>query len=127
VRPSHRVTGDRRDTVEGAGWEYAHVAIDDCTRLAYVGILPDDKRYTATAFWLRALREFRRRGIHVKRVLTDNGGAYAVPYANSAHWRAALTRWLHRYNEEDPMPASTDKHRSAALLSSLNNGRRNHN
>ena len=145
VRPSHRVTGNRRDTVDGAGWEYAHVAIDDCTRLTYAEILPDDRRYTATGFWLRALREFRRRGIHVQRVLTDNGGAYrsrpfrkvcrwlgisakrtrpyrpqtngkaermiqtllrkwayAVPYANSAHRRAALTPWLHRYNEERP-------------------------
>lgn len=25
VRPSDRVTGNRRDTVDGAGWEYAHV------------------------------------------------------------------------------------------------------
>ena len=49
IRPSHRVTGNRRDTVDGAGWEYAHVAIDDCSRFAYVEILPDEKRYTATA------------------------------------------------------------------------------
>ena len=33
MRPSHRVTGNRRDSVDGAGWEYAHVAIDDCTRI----------------------------------------------------------------------------------------------
>src|SRR5512139_3336560 len=52
-RPSHRVTGNRRDTTPGAGWEYAHVAIDDCSRYTYVEILPDEKRYTATAFWLR--------------------------------------------------------------------------
>ena len=32
VRPSHRVTGDRRDSVDGAGWEYVHVAIDDTRR-----------------------------------------------------------------------------------------------
>jgi transposase len=32
VRPSHRVTGDRRDSVDGAGWEFAHVAIDDHSR-----------------------------------------------------------------------------------------------
>lgn len=76
VRPSHRVTGNRRDTVDGADWEYAHVAIDDCLRFAYVEILPDEKRYTATRFWLRALREFRRHGIKVRRVLTDNGSAY---------------------------------------------------
>ena len=76
VRPSHRVTGDRRDHVRRSGWEYAHVAIDDCSRFTYVEILPDEKRYTATRFWLRAIREFRRRGIRVERVLTDNGNAY---------------------------------------------------
>ena len=88
VRPSHRVTGDRRDTVDGAGWEFAHVAIDDHSRFTYVEILPDEKRYTATAFLLRALREFRRRGIEVKRVLTDNGSAY-----RSRTFRKAC-RWL---------------------------------
>jgi transposase len=35
VRPSHRVTGDRRDSVDGAGWEYVHVAIDDHSRIAF--------------------------------------------------------------------------------------------
>jgi transposase len=29
VRPGHRVTGDRHDTVEGAGWEFGHMAVDD--------------------------------------------------------------------------------------------------
>ena len=76
ARPSHRVTGDRRDSHNRAGWEYAHVAIDDCSRFTYVEVLPDQKRYTATAFWLRALRAFRHRGIRVERVLTDNGSAY---------------------------------------------------
>src|SRR5258708_24122471 len=88
VRPSHRVTGNRRDTVGGAGWEYAHVAIDDCSRFTYVEILPDEKRYTATRFWLRAVREFRHRGIRVERVLTDNGSAY-----RSRTFRKAC-RWL---------------------------------
>jgi transposase InsO family protein len=87
VRPSHRVTGNRRDTAGGAGWEYAHVAIDDCSRFTYVEILPDEKRYTATGFWLRVLREFRRRGIHVERVLTDNGGAYrSRPFRKTCRW-----------------------------------------
>ena len=35
VRPSHRVTGDRRDSVDGAGWEFAHVAIHE-TQIARV-------------------------------------------------------------------------------------------
>src|SRR5574343_133323 len=32
VRPSHRVTGNRRDSVDGAGWETLFVAIDDHAR-----------------------------------------------------------------------------------------------
>ena len=30
----HRITGDRRDHVRGAGWEYLHVCIDDRKRPA---------------------------------------------------------------------------------------------
>jgi transposase InsO family protein len=87
VRPSHRVTGDRRDSVDGAGWEYAHVAIDDCSRFTYVEILPDEKRYTATGFLLRALRALRERGVKVERVLTDNGGAYrSRPFRKACRW-----------------------------------------
>ncbi len=39
-RPSHRVTGNRRDLVRGAGWEYVHVAIDDASRIALLGSCP---------------------------------------------------------------------------------------
>jgi transposase InsO family protein len=101
VRPSHRVTGNRRDTVDGAGWEYAHVAIDDCSRFAYVEILPDEKRYTATAFWLRALREFRRHGITVKRVLTDNGGAYrSRPFRKACRWLGIAAKRTRPYRPQ---------------------------
>lgn len=39
-RPSHRVTGNRRDSVDGAGWETLFVAIDDHARIAFTGLLP---------------------------------------------------------------------------------------
>jgi transposase len=39
--------GRRRCTV---GWEFVHIAIDDCTRLAYVEVLSDEKASTAIAF-----------------------------------------------------------------------------
>src|SRR5205814_6138319 len=42
VRPSHRVTGSRRDSVDGAGWEMLFVAIDDHARLAFTAMPPDD-------------------------------------------------------------------------------------
>jgi transposase InsO family protein len=101
VRPSHRVTGDRRDQVRGSGWEFAHVAIDDCSRFAYVEILPNEKRYTATAFWLRALRAFRRRGILVKRVLTDNGAAYrSRPFRKACRWLGISTKRTRPYRPQ---------------------------
>ena len=76
VRPGHRVTGDPRDSVDGAGYEHAHIAIDDCSRIGYVELLPDDKRYTTARFLVRVARAFRKRGIRIECVLTDNGGAY---------------------------------------------------
>jgi transposase InsO family protein len=76
VRPSHRVTGDRRDSVEGAGWEYVHVAIDDHSRIAFSAIYPDEKQTSTVAFLHAALAYYARLGICFKAVLTDNGPAY---------------------------------------------------
>ena len=72
----HRIHGDRSRTFEGAGWEYAHLAIDDHTRLSYVEVLPDETGETAASFLERALRFFGRHRIAVQRLLTDNGGCY---------------------------------------------------
>lgn len=38
VRPSQCVTGNRRDSVDGAGWAFAHVAIDDHSRASFVNV-----------------------------------------------------------------------------------------
>jgi transposase InsO family protein len=65
--------GVRRYT---SGWEFVHIAIDDCTRLAYAEVLPDEQAATAIAFLRRALAFFERHGIEVERLLTDNGSAY---------------------------------------------------
>jgi transposase InsO family protein/transposase len=65
--------GKRRNTV---GWDFVHIAIDDCTRLAYAEVLGDEKATTAVAFLGRALAFYARHGITVERVLTDNGSAY---------------------------------------------------
>jgi transposase InsO family protein len=65
--------GKKRRTV---GWEYVNIAVDDYSRLAYAEVLSDEKATTAAAFLRRALAFFARYGIHVERVLTDNGSAY---------------------------------------------------
>ena len=59
-----------------AGWEYVHVAVDDYSRLAYAEVLPDEKAATAVGFLRRAVAFYRRYGIHVEAVLSDNGPAY---------------------------------------------------
>lgn len=81
ARPGHRVTGTRATKgyhrkANEQGWEFVHVCIDDATRLAYVEVLGDEKAHTAVAFFRRALRFFARYGIHVERVLSDNGSCY---------------------------------------------------
>ena len=65
--------GHRRNTV---GWEFVHIAVDDHTRLAYAEVLPDEKAKTAIGFLRRAIRFYRRYGIRVERLITDNGSAY---------------------------------------------------
>jgi transposase InsO family protein len=76
ARPSHRVTGDRRDSVKGAGWDHVHVAVDDASRLAYTEVLASERKEAAVAFLTRALAFFAAHGVTVERVMTDNGSAY---------------------------------------------------
>jgi transposase InsO family protein len=64
-----------------AGWDFVHIAIDDATRLAYAEVLPDEKATTAVGFLRRALAFFRRYGVTVERVMTDNGS----PYVSAVH------------------------------------------
>ena len=76
ARPSHRVTGDRRDSVSGIGWEYVQVAVDDHSRIAFSAIYPDEKQVSVLAFLAEALAYYARFGIRFRAVLTDNGPAY---------------------------------------------------
>jgi transposase len=84
-RVGHRITGDRRlGSSPGAGYEKAHVAVDDATRLAYVEVLPDEQQATTVGFLVRAVSWFNSQGITCQRVLSDNGSAY-----RSKQWRQA--------------------------------------
>ncbi len=76
VGAGHRMTGKRTKHARGIGWEFVHVCVDDATRLAYVEVLADEKATTAVAFLRRALAFYRRHGVRVEAVMTDNGSAY---------------------------------------------------
>ena len=54
VRPSHRVTGNRKDSVDGAGWETLFVAIDDHARIAFTAMHPDEKKGQAVQLLVSA-------------------------------------------------------------------------
>jgi transposase InsO family protein len=94
-RPGHRVTGDRSDRRNAGkkGWEYVHITVDDYSRLAYAEVLPDEKAKTAVGFLRRALRFYRRYGIRVEAVITDNGSAY-VSIAHAVACRRLKIRHL---------------------------------
>lgn len=72
----HRIHGDRRRRSRRLGWESVHVAIDDASRVAYAEVLSDERGDTTAEFLVRALAYYRRLGVRVRRLLTDNGGNY---------------------------------------------------
>jgi transposase InsO family protein len=78
----HRITGDRRGQSnargrgKGPGWEFAHVAIDDHSRVATAAIFPDEKKKSAVAFLRSTVTYYRGLGVNVQRVMTDNGSCY---------------------------------------------------
>jgi len=65
-----------RDRNPVMGTAFVHTVIDDYSRVAYAEIHDDEKAVTAAAVLRRAVAWFAARGVHVERVLSDNGPAY---------------------------------------------------
>lgn len=84
----HRIHGDRRRRGRRAGYEYLHVAIDDASRLTYAEILAADDAPACAGFLQRTCAWFRRRGISIRRLLTDNALAY-----KAGLFAAVCRRW----------------------------------
>jgi transposase InsO family protein len=93
-RPSHRVTGNRRDTFGGAGWEFLFVAIDDHARIGFTDIYPDEGKANAVQFLRNAGAYYSSLGVQVTGLLTDNGSAFRSK--DFAHACAKL-RIKHRF------------------------------
>jgi transposase InsO family protein len=102
-RPSHTdAEGHRRNL---RGWEAVHVAVDDATRLAYVEVLPDEKATTAVGFLRRAIAFYRRHGITVERLITDNG----APYRATIHAAACRTMGIRHLRTRPYRPQTNGK------------------
>lgn len=82
----HRIHGDRTRRARKRGWEYLHVAIDDCSRLAYTEMLPAQTGAACAGFLRRAAAWFTAHGAVPRRVMTDN----ALAYVKSADFRTVL-------------------------------------
>jgi transposase InsO family protein len=74
--PGHRVTGVRRKDSKGIGWEHAHVAIDDHSRIGHIQLWPDETSASAWRALIATVRYFRSLGVGIERILTDNGSCY---------------------------------------------------
>lgn len=114
VRVGHRIHGDRRQRVKGAGWEYLHVCVDDATRLAYTEILTDEKGASCAGFLTRAAAWYQSLGIRPERVMTDNGAGYC-----SRAFRAALAQLQARHLKTRPYTPRTNGKAERFIQSAL--------
>jgi transposase InsO family protein len=99
----HRIHGDRRRRARKVGWEYLHVAIDDATRLTYAEVLSAADAPACATFLQRTLAWFRRRGIRMRRLLTDNAMAYRAGVV-----AAVCQRWTVRHRFTRPYRPQTN-------------------
>ena len=105
--PGHRVTGRHPGHYRsrGAGWEYVHVCVDDCTRMAYVEVLADERPETAVGFLRRAVAFFAAAGVTVERLMTDNGN----PYRSQLHAGACRELGIRHLRTEAYRPRTNGK------------------
>jgi transposase InsO family protein len=74
----HRITGDRIRSRRnyGIGWDFVHVAIDDASRVALGSVAADEAPSTASTLLRAVVEHYRKLGVRVQRVMTDNGNPY---------------------------------------------------
>ncbi len=78
----HRMLGRSTETKRrGNGYDYIHVAVDDASRVAYVGVFPDERGDTTARFLLEAAASFAAEGVRVESILTDRAASYTRAHA----------------------------------------------
>ncbi len=87
-RPGHRVTGNRRQVSSRAGYAFVFAAVDGHSRLAYSEVRENERKESAAAFLLSALRYYRGMGVRIRAVMTDNARVF-----RSRRFQRVL-RWL---------------------------------
>jgi transposase InsO family protein len=75
-RIGKRILNDGVRYNSGAGWQYAHVAIDDHSRLAQVELRTTERGTDCVAFTRQVIHTYAQQGTPIQRILTDNGAGY---------------------------------------------------
>jgi transposase InsO family protein len=75
-RIGKRILGDGFQHNRKAGWQHAHVAVDDHSRLVVCELYPREDAASCARFLELVVTRFAERGITITRVLTDNGSGY---------------------------------------------------
>ena len=101
----HRISGHHSRYLrnKGIGWDFVHVAIDDASRIARADVAGDELGHTASTLFRSTVEHYRRRGIRVQRVMTDNGAAY-----RSTAFRAACQELGIRHLRTKPYTPRTN-------------------
>lgn len=102
-KPGHRVTDANQTMNRKAGYEALHVAIDDHSRVLFAQVQADETSQAACSFTLQALRFYKRLGVKVKAILTDNGSAY-----RSMRFRKMLRRLKIKHKRTRPYRPQTN-------------------
>jgi transposase InsO family protein len=102
-RTGHRITGDPRDNVDGAGWEFLHIGIDDHSRVSLAELYPDECTPSAIRFLELAVAYYASFDVRIERVMTDNG-----PCFKSHLFRAACQKLGLRHIRTRPYTPRTN-------------------
>ena len=75
-RTGHRITGKPTGNASsrGSGWEFVHVCIDDASRVAFVQVMPNQRKESAS-FLMAATAYFARLGLQMR----DDGQRFVLP------------------------------------------------
>ena len=91
--------------------------VDDHSRYAYVGALPNQRGMTAAVFLEHALAHFAVQGVRIERVLTDNGSCY-----RSVHFAAVARSHDVSLKRTGPFRPQTDARPKPSTRSCRPNG-----
>jgi transposase InsO family protein len=86
-----------------AGWQHAHVAVDDHSRWAMVELRPREDAESCTACLAAVINAYAQRGITIRRVITDNGAGY-----RSRRFRSLLAQHGIRHIHTKPYTPRTN-------------------